>query len=79
MKIEAASKETVNRLFRPGRVQAIVDEFQRSEQTAVHVILSHGEYSSIGSAQSSFTATIRRLGYSIIARTFKGELYLLKV
>lgn len=79
MKIEAVSRDTVNQLFRPAKLQAILDEFMSGDHCAVRYVLSPGEYSNVRSAQSSFTAAINRLGYPVMARSFKGELYLIKI
>lgn len=79
MRIEAVPKDTVNLMFRPTKIQSILDEFMYTDNLVVRCILSPGEYSSVYSAQRSFKAAIYRLGYPIMARSFKGDLYLIKV
>lgn len=79
MKLQPVGDEIVNKLYKPGKIQAILDEFMRSDANAVKVLLGDGEYKNISSAQSSYHISIRRMGYPIIARTYKGDLYLVKL
>lgn len=79
MKLQPVGDEIVNKLYKPGKIQAVLDEFMRSDAHAVRVLLNDGEYKNMNSAQSSYTVSIKRMGYPIIARTYKGCLYLVKV
>ena len=78
MKLEPASQEIVNQLFKLTKLHSLLEEFSQSDALAVHCVLSPGEYSSIHSAQASFAAAIKRFGYPFTARTINGNLYLIK-
>ena len=41
--------------------------------------MAPGEYLNARSAQSSYHAAIKRLGYPIAARVFNGDMYLIKI
>lgn len=79
MKFETVSPETVNKLFKPTKLQTILDEFMRSDALAVRCVMAPGEYANASSAQSSYHAAIKRLGYPIAARVFNGDMYLIKI
>lgn len=79
MKFESVSTETVNKLFKPTKLQTILDEFMRSDALAVRCIMEPGEYANASSAQSSYHAAIKRLGYPIAARILNGDMYLIKL
>lgn len=79
MKFESVSTETVNKLFKPTKLQTVLDEFMRSDALAVRCIMEPGEYSNASSAQSSYHAAIKRLGYPIAARILNGDMYLIKL
>lgn len=79
MKFESASTETVNKLFKPTKLQTVLDEFMRSDALAVRCIMEPGEYANASSAQSSYHAAIKRLGYPIAARILNGDMYLIKL
>lgn len=79
MKFESVSQETVNKFYKPTKFQTILDAFMRSDALAVRCVMSPGEYSNVASAQSSYHAAIKRLGYPIAARVFNGDIYLIKI
>lgn len=79
MKFESVSTETVNKLFKPTKLQTVLDEFMRSDALAVRCIMEPGEYANASSAQSSYHAAIKRLGYPIAARVLNGSMYLIKL
>lgn len=79
MKFESVSQETVNKLYKPAKLQTILDEFMRSDALAVRCVMAPGEYASASSAQSSYHAAIKRLHYPIAARVFNGDMYLIKI
>ena len=79
MKFERVSPETVNKLYKPTKLQTILDEFMRSDALAVRCIMEPGEYANASSAQSSYHAAIKRLGYPIAARILNGDMYLIKL
>lgn len=79
MKFESVSTETVNKLFKPTKLQTVLDEFMRSDALAVRCIMEPGEYSNASSAKSSYHAAIKRLGYPIAARVLNGSMYLIKI
>lgn len=78
-RIEIVDEAIVNKLFRPGKVQSVVEEFHASDSKVVRVLLGEGEYSTLSSAQASYRNAIKRLGYSMLSRTYNGNLYLIKV
>ena len=79
MRLVRASKEMVNKLYAPYKLQKALDEFLAMDCLIVKVELDDGEYSNIRSAQSSYHGAIRRLGLPIKARILAGDLYLIKV
>lgn len=79
MKFERVSPETVNKLYKPTKLQTILDEFMRSDAQAVRCVMSEGEYANASSAQSSYHNAIKRLGYPIAARILNGDMYLIKL
>ena len=79
MKFESVSTETVNKLFKPTKLQTVLDEFMRSDALAVRCIMEPREYANASSAQSSYHAAIKRLGYPIAARILNGDMYLIKL
>lgn len=79
MKFESVSTETVNKLFKPTKLQTVLDEFMRSDALAVRCIMEPGEYANASSAQSSYHNAIKRLGYPIAARILNGDMYLIKL
>ena len=79
MKFESVNPETVNKLFKPTKLQTVLDEFMRSDALAVRCIMEPGEYANASSAQSSYHAAIKRLGYPIAARILNGDMYLIKL
>lgn len=79
MKFEKVSPETVNKLYKPTKLQTILDEFMRSDALAVRCVMAPGEYANASSAQSSYHAAIKRLHYPIAARVFNGDMYLIKI
>ena len=79
MKFESVNPETVNKLYKPTKLQTILDEFMRSDALAVRCIMEPGEYANARSAQSSYHAAIKRLGYPIAARILNGDMYLIKL
>lgn len=79
MKFESVSTETVNKLYKPTKLQTILDEFMRSDAQAVRCVMSEGEYANASSAQSSYHNAIKRLGYPIAARILNGDMYLIKL
>ena len=79
MKFESVNPETVNKLYKPTKLQIILDEFMRSDALAVRCIMEPGEYANASSAQSSYHAAIKRLGYPIAARILNGDMYLIKL
>lgn len=79
MKFESVSQETVNKLYKPTKLQTVLDEFMRSDDLAVRCMMEPGEYANSNSAQTSYRRAIKRLNYPIVARTINGDLYLIKV
>lgn len=79
MKFEKVSHETVNKLYKPTKLQTVLDEFMRSDALAVRCVMAPGEYLNTRSAQSSYHAAIKRLRYPIAARVFNGDMYLIKI
>ena len=79
MKFEPVNPETVNKLFKPTKLQIVLDEFMRSDALAVRCVMAPGEYANSSSAQKSSAAAIKRLHYPIAARVFNGDLYLIKI
>ena len=79
MKFEPVNPETVNKLYKPAKLQTILDEFMRSDALAVRCVMAPGEYANASSAQSSYHAVIKRLRYPIAARVLNGDMYLIKI
>lgn len=79
MKFESVNPETVNKLYKPTKLQTVLDEFMRSDALAVRCVMAPGEYANASSAQSSYHAAIKRLGYPIAARILNGDMYLIKL
>lgn len=79
MRLEKVDQGVVNKLYAPGKVQKILDEFLKMDCLAVKIVLDNGEYSNIRSAQSSYHGTIKRMGLPIKARILAGDLYLIKI
>ena len=79
MKFEKVNPETVNKLYKPTKLQIVLDEFMRSDALAVRCVMAPGEYLNVHSAQSSYHAAIKRLRYPIAARVFNGDMYLIKI
>lgn len=79
MKFESVSQETVNKLYKPAKLQTILDAFMRSDALAVRCMIAPGEYANAASAQRSYYAAIKRLHYPIAARVFNGDMYLIKI
>jgi hypothetical protein len=79
MKFEPVNPETVNKLYKPAKLQTILDEFMRSDALAVRCVMAPGEYANASSAQSSYHAAIKRLRYPIAARVLNGDMYLIKI
>lgn len=79
MKFESVNPGTVNKLFKPTKLQTVLDEFMRSDALAVRCIMEPGEYANASSAQNSYHAAIKRLGYPIAARILNGDMYLIKL
>lgn len=77
MKFEKVNPDIVNKLFRATKLQRSLEEFLNSGETAMKCVFAEDEYSNLKSAQSSYRAAIRRLGYPIAARTMNGSLYLI--
>lgn len=79
MKFESANTETVNKLYKPTKLQTILDEFMRSDALAVRCVMAPGEYANANSAQGSYHTAIKRSGYPIAARVINGDMYLIKL
>lgn len=79
MKFERVTLETVNKIYKPTKLQTILDEFMCSDALAVRCVMAPGEYANARSAQSSYHAAIKRLGYPIAARVLNGIMYLIKI
>lgn len=79
MKFESVPSEIVNKLYKPTKLQTILYEFMRSDALAVRCVMAPGEYANASSAQSSYAAAIKRLGYPIAARVLNGDMYLIKI
>ena len=79
MKFESVPSEIVNKLYKPTKLQTILDEFMRSDALAVRCVMAPGEYANASSAQSSYHVAIKRLGYPIAARVLNGDMYLIKI
>lgn len=78
MRIEPVAPEVANRLFRDTKVQSILNEFARMEDSVVRCVLDEGAYTSLSSAQQTYRRAIIRLGYPMTARVMNGSLYLIK-
>lgn len=78
MIMEPASRDLMERIARPGKVQALVLDFVESEYSIAKITFSKNEYKTAAHAQSSFSQCIRRLRVRVIARTYNGELYLIR-
>lgn len=72
---------TVNKLYRPGKIQEQILDFHNSDDRIRRLIFEEGEYSSTKSAQTSFINAIKSLNLkgSICARVLAGELYIIKL
>lgn len=79
MRFESVPSEIVNKLYKPTKLQKILDEFMSSDAPAVRCVMAPGEYSNASSAQSSYHTAIKRLGYPIAARVLNGDMYLIKI
>ena len=79
MKLEPISMEVVNKLYRPTKIQRILDEFSQMDAQAVKVAFEPGEYKNTASAQSTYSKAIQRLKYPMKTQVSKGELYLIKL
>ena len=79
MRFEKVSSDIINKLFRATKLQVMLNEFARMDDTVVKCVLEPGEYSSIRSAQSSYYTAIKRYKYRMTARILNGELYLIKL
>lgn len=79
MKLEPVSMETANRLYRPTKIQRVLDEFSRMDAQAVKVAFEPGEYKNSASAQATYSRAIQRLKYPMKARILNDELYLIKL
>lgn len=79
MRFESVPSEIVNKLYKPTKLQKILDEFMRSDALAVRCVMAPGEYANASSAQSSYHVAIKRLGYPIAARVLNGDMYLIKI
>lgn len=79
MRFESVPSEIVNKLYKPTKLQKILDEFMSSDALAVRCVMAPGEYSNASSAQSSYHTAIKRLHYPIAARVLNGDMYLIKI
>ena len=79
MKFEVVNRDTISKGYKYCRVQRKVEEFNRMDCNAVRCVLEDGEYANMSSAQSSFSSTIKKLGYRMRARVIEGNLYLIKL
>lgn len=79
MKFEPVDLSTANKLYKPTKLQTILDEFMAKDDLAVRCILAPGEYKNPRSAQSSFATAIKKLRHPVAARILNGELYLIKI
>lgn len=79
MHLVPASEAVIGQIRKPGKVQALLDEFHSSDEKAVQVILTDRQYKSLAHAQHSFYCAIKKSGYRMISRTHNGNLYLLKL
>lgn len=79
MRLEKVASDITNKLFRATKLQVMLNEFARMDDTVVKCVLEPGEYSSIKSAQSSYYTAIKRSGHRMTARILNGELYLIKL
>lgn len=67
------------KMYKPGKLQAVLDEFMHTNALAVKINLHPNEYKNKASAQSSYRSAIRRSKYPIVARNIKRSLYLIKL
>lgn len=79
MKFETVSPETVNKLFKPTKLQTILDAFMQNDELAIRYVMEPREYANLRSAQSSFSCAIKRYRLPIVTRVIHGDLYLIKV
>ena len=79
MRFESVPSEIANKLYKPTKLQTILDEFMRSDALAVRCVMAPGEYANTSSAQGSYAAAIKRLHYPIAARVLNGDMYLIKI
>jgi hypothetical protein len=78
MHLEKADSATVNKLFRPSKLQRILDQFMHSDDICVRLVFTPEEYTSVRSAQNSYHNAIRRYQLPMVARVLNGQLYLIK-
>lgn len=79
MKFEVVDRDAICKGYKYCKVQKRVEEFNRMDCNAVRCVLDDGEYTNMASAQSSFSSTIKKLGYRMRARVIEGNLYLIKL
>ena len=71
--------ETINKLYRPGKVQKDVILFHESSDRVWRMNFEPFEYKDVRSAQTSYHNAIKRLGMNMRARILDGKLYLIKL
>ena len=79
MKFEVMRPEIVNKLFKPTKLQSILDAFMQSDELAIRYAMEPGEYANLRSAQCSFSCAIKRYQLPIVTRVIHGDLYLIRV
>lgn len=79
MKFESVSPSIVNKLYKPTKLQTVLDEFMRRDDLCVRCVLAPGEYANTDSAQASYYNAVKRLHYPIAVRIINGDMYLIKI
>lgn len=79
MRLEKANiSDIATRLYKPSKIQEVLDQFMESDDLAVRCIIAPGEYKNLKSAWTTYHTAINRLRYPIVVRTIKGTMYLIK-
>nr|DAE38827.1 MAG TPA: hypothetical protein [Caudoviricetes sp.] len=71
--------ESVNKLYKPTKLQKIFELFIESGDLATRYDFIPGEYSDIKSAQTSLSAGVKRYGYPIKIRVINNQIYLIRI
>jgi hypothetical protein len=78
MYLEKVSPEKLKARYKPGKIQAILEQFMAMDTVVARVHLEPGQYKSPSSASSSFNACAKRLRLPLRATVADKVLYLVK-